>query len=196
VDLTLSNDYRVEVSEIDMAGQAPNPPKPNYRDRYRYATFFRTVARASGNPQDGKPKTVRVTTGTPTGLSLYSANVYGVLKGFRINAEFAHSSGFYQYISGPPAPRVPLDALSVNAFNREETPGERHTEDDNTYYVTLQRDFRHLGVGAEYFSMGPLYTTEFRNYIGRDEVDLSGNPIAYNNTLIHRLVEDNDDNDR
>jgi hypothetical protein len=44
--------------------------------------------------------------------------------------------------------------------------------------------------------MGPLYSTEFRSYIGRDEVDLGGNPIAYNNTLIHRLVEDNDDNDR
>jgi len=56
IDLDLANDYRVEVSEIDLAGQAPNPPNPNYRDRYRYATFFRTVARAAGSPQDGSPR--------------------------------------------------------------------------------------------------------------------------------------------
>lgn len=196
IDLDLANDYRVEVSEIDLAGQAPNPPNPNYRDRYRYATFFRTVARAAGSPQDGVHKTVRVTVGTPTGLSLYSVNLYGVLAGFRINAEVARSSSFYQYVTGPPAPRVPRDALSINAHDREEYPGERHTAHDNAYYITVQRDVRRFGFGAEYFSIGPLYTTELRNYVGNDEQDLSGNPIAYNCTNIHRLVEDNDDNDQ
>jgi len=196
VDLTLANDYRVEVSEMDLAGQAPEPARPNYRDRYRYATFFRTVARASGNPQNDAPKMVRVKIGTPTGLSLYSVNLYGVAAGFRINAEFARSSSFYQYASGLPAPRVPRDALSINAHNREEQPGERHVVHDNAYYITVQRDFGRFGFGAEYFSMGPLYNTELRTYVGRDEIDLSGDPIAYNNTMIHRFVEDNDDNDR
>ncbi|MEW6751394.1 MAG: hypothetical protein AB1505_10505 [Candidatus Latescibacterota bacterium] len=196
VDLTLANDYRVEESEIDMAGVSPNPPNANYRDRYRYASFFRTAARAAGNPKDGTPRRVRVHAGTPTGLNLYSANVEGVFRGFRINGEVSRSSSFHQYASGLPGPRVSREALSVNAFNREVLKGERHTVTDQAYYLAVERDFRRFAVGSEYFSMGPLYTTEFRSYIGRDELDLAGNPVAYNNTMIHRLVEDNDDNDR
>ena len=45
-----------------------------------------------------------------------------------------------------------------------------------------------MGFGAEVFSIGPHYTTEFRSYIGRDERDTSRDPIAYNNTMIHRLT--------
>lgn len=196
IDLTLSNDYRVELSEIDISGSAPRLAREHYRDRYRYASYFRTVARAEGNAQDGKLKLVRVKSGVPTGLGLYSANVNGVLHGFEINAEFSRSRSFYQYASGEPAPRVALTALSVNALEREIFPGQRSTVSDNAFYLTVKRDFSRWNFGAEYFSMGPLYTTEFRSYIGRDEVDVSGNPIAYNNTMIHRLVEDNDDNDR
>lgn len=196
VDLILAGDYQVELSEIDIAGVSPNPPNANYRDRYRYATFFRTVARAEGSPGDGALKRVRVKSGAPTGLNLYSANMQGVYRGFKINAEFSRSSSFYQYASGPPTTRVSRDALSVNAFNRQLFPGERHTISDNAYYLTVERDFERFGFGVEYFSMGPLYTTEFRSYIGRDELDVSGNPVAYNNTMIHRLVEDNDDDDR
>ena len=51
VDLTLANDYHIEVAEIDQAGTDLNPPGVNYKGRYRYATFFRPVARAKGNPQ-------------------------------------------------------------------------------------------------------------------------------------------------
>ena len=196
IDLTLSNDYHVELSEIDIAGTSPSPTRSHYRDRYRYASYFRTVARAEGNPRDDRLKTVRVKSGTPTGLSLYSANINGVLRGFEINAEFSRSSSFHQHVSGRQEPRVALEALSVNAPERELYPGQRSTISDNAFYLTVKRDFNRWDFGAEYFSMGPLYTTEFRSYIGRDEVDVSGNPIAYNNTLIHRLVEDNDDNDR
>ena len=44
--------------------------------------------------------------------------------------------------------------------------------------------------------MGPLFTTEFRSYIAADEFNLNGHPVAYNNALLQRMVEDNDDNDR
>jgi len=196
VDLVLEKDYRVDLSEIDIAGVSPNPPKANYRDKYRYASFFRTVARADGNPRGGRLKTVRVKSGVPTGLSLYSANVYGVYRGFEINAEFSRSRSFFQYASGFPGTRVARESLSINAFNRELLPGQRHVISDDAYYLTVKRAFSRFSVGAEFFHMGPLYTTEMRSYIGRDEVDVSGNPIAYNNTLIHRLVEDNDDDDR
>jgi hypothetical protein len=196
VELTLSNDYHVELSEIDIAGALPNPPNANYRDRYRYASYFRSVARAEGNPRDGRLKRVRVKSGTPTGLSLYSVNVHGVLKGFRLNGEFARSSSYYQYVSGKPEPRVARDALSINAFNRELLPGQRSTISDNAWYFTVERDFGRYDFGGEYFSMGPLYTTELRTYIGRDELDVNGDPVAFNNTLIHRFVEDNDDDDR
>jgi hypothetical protein len=196
VDLTVANDYHVELSEIDIAGSAPNVARSNYRDRYRYASYFRTIARAKGNPQNNVPKVVRVHSGVPTGLNLYSLNAYGVLKGFEINAEFSRSKGYYQYASGAPGTRVPIDGLSVNALQRELMAGHRSSIADNAYYVTMKRDAENWAIGAEYFSMGPHYTTEFRSYIGRDEQDVSGNPIAYNNTMIHRLIEDNDDDDR
>ncbi|MDE2737497.1 MAG: hypothetical protein OXI72_24105 [Gemmatimonadota bacterium] len=195
IELALANDYHVEVSEIDLSGEAGDTPNPNYRDRYNYATFFRTVAATPGNPQDGRVRTVRVKVGAPTGLSIYSANVYGVLKGFEINGEFSRSNSFYQYASGMPAPRVPSEALSVNALNREQFPGTRSTIADNAYYLTIKRDFDRLGLGAELFSMGALYNTELRTYIGRSENNF-GSLVAYNNVYLHRLVEDNDDNDR
>ncbi len=196
VDLSLANDYHVELSEIDISGTAPNPTRSNYRERYRYATYFRTVARAEGNPQDGTPKLVRVKSGVPTGLSLYSLNAHGVLHGFEINAEFSRSRSFFQYASGIPQPRVSLDELSINALQRETMPGGRSSINDNAFYLTVKKDAERWGFGAEVFSIGPHYTTEFRSYIGRDERDTSGNPIAYNNTMIHRLIEDNDDDDR
>ncbi len=202
IDLTLANDYRVEMSQIPMAGSTDTPPGTNPAERYRYASFFRTVARADGNPQDGTPKRVRINVGAPTGLRLTSASVNGVFKGFQINGEFARSSQYQQYVSGKPGPRVPLstypteDALAVSAFQREQSPGARGTISDNSYYLTVQRGFNRWDVGGELFSMGPLYTTEFRSYIAADEFNLNGNPVSYNNTLLHRMVEDNDDNDR
>ena len=129
-------------------------------------------------------------------MRLYSANVYGVLKGFEINAEFARSNSYSQYVSGPPGVRVPGDALSINALDREARPGKRGTISDNAFYVTVKRDFPLWGFGSEYFSMGPQYNTELRSFIGRDEGCCTGSLITQNDALIHRLVEDNDDNDR
>lgn len=196
IELDITNDYRVELSEIDMAGGADSPPRDNYRDKYRYASYFRTVARAEGNPKDGRIKRIRVDAGVPTGLNLYSANANGVYEGFQINAEFSRSRSFFQYASGRPLPRVALESVSINALRREENPGGRSDLSDNAWYVTVEREFDRFHFGSEVFSVGPLYTTELRTYIGRDERDTSGNPIAFNNTLIHRLVEDNDDDDR
>jgi hypothetical protein len=196
VQLAVADDYHIELSEIDLAGQSPNPSQPNYRDRYRHASYFRTVARASGNPQDSRITTVRVRSGASTGLNLYGAHVNGVYRGFEINAEFARSSRNYQYASGEPAPRVSRDAISIQARNRELFPGQRSTISDNAYYVTVTRAFERWDFGVEHFSMGPLYSTEFRTFAGRDEADLFANPVAYNNAILHRLVEDNDDDDR
>ena len=196
VELAIANDYRVELSEMDMAGNVNTGVRSNYRDKYRYATYFRTVARADGNPQDGNVKVVRVNSGVPTGLNMYSVNAQGVYEGFRINAEYSRSRSFFQFASGAPKPRVALESLSINALGREDLPGQRSSLADDAYFLTVERDFDRFSFGGELFSVGPLYTTELRSYIGRDEVDLAGNPIAHNNTMIHRLVEDNDDNDR
>lgn len=196
VRLAVANDYHIELSEIDMSGRSPQPPEPNYRDRYRHASFFRTVARASGNPQSSPIRTVRVRSGASTGLSLYSGHVSGVYRGFEINAEFARSTRNYQYVSGEPAPRVSRDALSTQARSRELYPGQRSAVSDNAYYVAVTRAFERWRFGVEHFSMGPLYSTEFRTFVGRDEEDLFANPVAYNNAILHRFVEDNDDDDR
>ena len=195
IDLALSRDYHVEISEMDIAGEEGTAVNRNHRDRYNYATFFRTVATAPGNRRSDAIRTVRVEVGAPTGLNIYSANVYGVLKGFEINAEISRSTSHYQYASGFPGPRVPSDATSVNALRREQNPGARSALSDNAYYLTVKRDFRRFDIGTELFSMGMHYNTELRSYIGRSENSFS-NPIVYNNTYLHRLVEDNDDNDR
>jgi len=196
VDLGLSGDYRVELSELDLAGSTNTGIRDNYRDKYRYASYFRTVARAEGNPGGDMVRRVRVKSGVPTGLNIYSANMYGVYKGWQINGEISRSSAFFQYASGLPRPRVALESVSLNALAREQARGGRSQVSDVAYYLTAERDFDRFGVGAELFAIGPLYETELRTYIGRDEVDVSGNPIAYNNTMIHRFVEDNDDDDR
>ena len=196
VELALADDYRVEMSEIPLAGQAPNPPNPNYRDRYRYASYFQTVARAEGSPQNSRVKTVRVRNGTNTGLTLYSANVTGVYRGYEINAEFARSRTHFQYAAGEPLPRVPSEAISIQGLARELLPGQRNTIADDSYYLTVTRDFERFSFGGEYFSMGPLYNTEYRNFMSRDETEPKGRPLAFNNVVPHRFVEDNDDDDR
>ncbi len=196
VDLELSGDYKVELSEMDMAGSTNQGIRDDYAEKYRYATYFRTVAQADGNPRNDSVRRVRVKSGVPTGLNIASANMYGVYKGWQINGEVSRSTSFYQFASGLAQPRVALGSISLNALAREQSPGARSQISDMAYYFTLERDFDRFGVGAEVFAVGPLYETELRTYIGRDEVDVSGNPIAYNNTMIHRLVEDNDDDDR
>ncbi len=197
VDVWVSGDYHLELSELDIGGTQPNLPESDYKEKYRYASFFRTVARAEGNPApQGQVKRVRVNAGTPTGVSLYSVNMHGVLKGFRINGEFARSNSFTQYVSGPPSVRVSTDALSINAIDREERPGARGTIGDNAYYLTVERDFERWAFAGEYFSMGPYYNTELRSFIGRDDGCCTGSLVTHNDALIYRLVEDNDDKDR
>ena len=196
VHLAMANDYRVELSEMDMAGSANTGVRSHYRDKYRYGTYFRTIDRADGNPQDGNVKIVKVKSGVPTGLNLYSVNANGVYEGFKINAEYSRSRSFFQFASGEARPRVGLESLSINALRREDLKGQRSSLSDDAFFLTVERDFERFSFGSEVFSVGPLYTTELRTFIGRDELDVSGNPVAYNNTLIHRLVEDNDDDDR
>ena len=65
IDLELSRDYHVEVSEIDLAGKPDDLFFQNPRDRYNYASFFRTVASAPGNSRSDDIERVRVKVGPP-----------------------------------------------------------------------------------------------------------------------------------
>ena len=104
----------------------------------------------------GNVKVVRVNSGVPTGLNMYSVNAQGVYEGFRINAEYSRSRSFFQLASGAPKPRVALESLSINALGREDLPGQRSSLADDAYFLTVERDFDRFSFGGELFSVGPL----------------------------------------
>jgi len=191
VDFLIGNDYRVDLSSIDVVASE----EARYQRKYN-APFFETVARAPGNTQDlSNLRWVSVDVGAGTGQTLYSGDLHGNLGGLELRAEFARSRTHYRYPDGTPGSQVQ---------NRGGGPvlqdwhGVRHAVEDQAYYLTLHREGDIYGFGAELFSTGPAYNTQLRLRPG--DMDISYNPrYLYqqikNSTTFLELIEDNDDND-
>ncbi len=178
LEAVLANDYRVDVSLLTTVNERAR----NYHARYR-STFYRTLARARGNPRDGSNlRRLRLPIGEDTGIFTYSADLSLTLPGFDVAAEFARSTLHARY---------PAQVDGLSAFDQS----PRFSQGGSAYYANATHWFERGRFGAELFSINPGFSTTYRTYL--DAPPHHGNLVGmFNETVYWDLVEDNDDGDR
>ena len=186
VEAVLGNDYRVEWSGLHLSKGGATASKVEQRLQ---ATFYRTVLRARGSVEDrSNLRRVRFKVGENTAIFTYSADVHLALKGLEVSGEYARSAVYGRY---------PAHLERQSLFDAS----PRFANRGSAYFVNAVRWFERGQMGAEYFSMNPDFTTEMQTYLPKDFGYSSSrgySPFAglAKDTIIWRLVQDNEDGDR
>ena len=184
-DALIANDYKVEVGTVSRTRKfdADNPLAAidvPYTQRYSRPTLYRVVERAPGNVQDmSNLKRISFDIGTETGMEIFGFDFSTNLFGLKIDGEYARSIHHNRYPDGVPGPDP---STPIRAGKRFDDVGE-------AYYVVARKEHERFDWGAEYFHMGPDYSTE---------LVVLGTPAVghFNSTVRLMMVDDNDDNDR
>ena len=191
IEATVGNDYRIEVSALSVGNRVSS----TYEGRYD-APFYKTIRRAPGNIQDlSNLRKVRIPLGPDTGQSVWGSNIALDLPGVRVRGEYARSITYRRYPDGTPGEGMAL-AGGVSALR--EWNGVRHRTQDRAWYLQVQREVDRYGIGAEVFSMGPMFNE--RMTLRPGDVALANNPTLasqniYSKTTFLSFLEDNDDKD-
>ena len=184
VEAVVGNDYRVEWAGVYSIEQSA----PKFENRFR-STFYRPVRRARGSVTDGSNlKRVRFQVGENTALFTYSADVHLAMPWLEVSGEYARSAVYGRY---------PARLEEQTVF--DESP--RFARRGSAYFINALHRFERGGVGAEYFSMNPDFTTEMETYLPKDfgyRASRGRSPFhgLANETVIWRQVQDNEDGDR
>ncbi len=184
-DALVANDYKIEVGtvartrEVDASDplQAIDIP---YTQRYARPTLYRVVERAPGNVQDkSNLRRISFDVGTETGMEIFGFDFSTNLFGLKIDGEYARTLHHHRYPDGVPGPNP---STPIRAGKKFDTDGE-------AYYLVVRKEHERFDWGAEYFHMGPDYSTELL---------VLGTPAVphFNSTVRLMMVDDNDDNDR
>ena len=186
VEAVLSNDYRV-----DWAGLFRSPDDPGSQKlEVRYeSTFWRPALRARGSVEDGSNiRRVRFEIGENTAIFTYSADIRLHLPGLEVSGEYARSALYGRY---------PAHVEGAPAF----AASPRFAQRGSAYFINALKEVGRGRVGAEFFSMNPDFRTEMETYLRKDFGYSSSrgySPFAglANDTMVWRLVQDNEDGDR
>ena len=180
IEALLGNDYKVDVASL----YEVNSRGKTYHARYK-PTFYKTVLRARGNPQDmTNLRQLRFHVGEDTGIFVYSADVNLTLPGVELSGEYARSALHRRYPSH--------EEDRVTAFHAS----PRFSSKDDAYFLNATHWFKGGRLGLEAFSLNPEFTTSYRTYLDEEYVRHSYLHGMLNETLYWDLVEDNDDGDR
>ena len=186
VEAMLGNDYRVEWSGLFVreGQEATVDPETHFQSMY-----YQTALRSEGRVNDlSNLRWVRFAVGENTGLFTYSADLHLQLPWLEVTGEYARSAVYSRYpaeLAGGALPRA----------------GSCSARRGSAYYVQGVRSFGRTRFGAEYFSMNRGFTTEMQAFSPSDTGRRRGagqDPFEdlVNDTVIWRLVQDNDDGDR
>lgn len=191
VELMVSGDYRVQVSQIytkktDGGHDYKGENMTHYKARY-----WRTMAQAEGNVKDGSNlRTLNIDYGYEVGNSIYGVDMHFNYLGFRINGEFVTNTHFYMFSDGVPGtglpPNPPTDVTARD--------GHRSSNTDHAYYMTVEKDWNRFGFAGEFFKMGKFYRPNMNYFVPSD---IAGNGVnCRNDTIRMTMLEDNDDDDQ
>ncbi len=185
-DVLVSGNYRISVSEVYAVDPRENRSQPAQRNR---ATFYKSLAGSEGRRSAGADiERVHFDYGRQTGITLTGLRAGTDVKGFRFNAEWAHSFDFLQY--------------PVNDHG-----GRRHDRRGGAWLGNLEREVTpRLSLGGEWFRLEPQYTTQLsvtdltlaayaQDGGGPFAGQLGSTDESLNNTLDLNTVDDNDDKD-
>jgi len=193
VELTVSNDYRVQTSQIYTKKAVGGHDAIGDNMVHYNATYWRTMAQAEGNIKDGSNlRTIKIDFGYEVGNVIYGFDAHFNYLGFKINGEFVTNTHFYMFSDGVPGtgfpPYPPTDITPRT--------GHRFSQTDHAYYVTIQKDWSRFGFAGEFFKMGKFYRP-YMNLNIPSTAEWEGNELNTRNATIRMsLIEDNDDDDQ
>jgi hypothetical protein len=186
VDLDVSGDYQVQMSETFNSGFSSNP-----------ATYFYTAAESRGTPDNLDDfRRVRVRYGRETGRTLLSGHFDLEVRGFSLRTEYVRNFSFRAY---PALVSTELDHIG---------------DQSSAWFVNVRREFgERTKIGGEVFNVDSEYSTTlnvqddaFTTY-----TDLLNSPFSFpvtyleplltkgldrTNTIEFNSVDDNDDKDQ
>ena len=187
-EVTVANDYRIQVSEINSKSGGRDKTGDIY-GKYR-STFWKTMAQADGNIKDGSNlRTISVDFGYEVANTMYSFDAHFNYHGFKIDGEFVLNNHYYMFSDGAPGtgfPSNPPTDITARA-------GKRYTQKDNAYYLIIQKDWDRFGFAGELFKMGKFYRPSMNNYLPDVVTELTYN--TKNDFVRASMIEDNDDDD-
>jgi len=191
-EVTVANDYRVQVAEIYT--DEPEGGHSTMSENYKWydATFWKTMAQADGNVKDGSNlRTVTVDFAWEVGNTIYGLDAHFNYLGFKIDGEYVTNTHHYMFSDDVPGTGYP-PFLKADITPRE---GKHSSLKDNAYYFVAQKDWQHFGFTGEYFKMGKFYRPYMELYyppIGSKRFKYNN----YNTFLRVSMIEDNDDDDQ
>ena len=186
VEALVGDDYRLEWASVYV--YPGNAGAAKFEQRFR-STFFRQALRSRGRVEDGSNlRRVRFEVGENTAIFTYSADMHLRLPWLEVSGEYARSTVYGRY---------PARAGEQPLLDRS----PRIDQGGSAYFVNALHRFGRGRVGAEFFSMNPGFTTEMETYLARDYGYRSDRAYGVmtnlaNESVIWRLVQDNEDGDR
>ncbi len=195
VEMTVSNDYRVETSMIYTKFQSGGHDTDGNPKNFYNSTYWRTSAQAEGNVKDGSNvKRITCDFGMQVASILYGLDADFNYRGFKVNGEFVSNSNHYMFPDDVPGTGNPESIIS----NQAPRKGHKWAEIDNAYYFTMQKDWRRFGFAGEVFKMGKSYKPWLDLYYPMaDDMSYGTGAINARNSIVRLpFIEDNDDNDQ
>jgi len=193
-EVTVANDYRIQVSQIITKKTIGGHDSIGENYRHYSAQYWVTMAQANGNIKDGSNlRTIRVDFGYEVGNMIYGFDAHYNYLGFKVNGEFVTNNHYYMFSDGKPGTGLPaFTPLDITAKE-----GHRSYLTDTAYYLTVEKDWRHVGFGGELFKMGKFYRPYMNYYLASENISISWTGTSTRNDIIRMpMIEDNDDNDQ
>ncbi|HDY87594.1 MAG TPA: hypothetical protein ENH82_05685 [bacterium] len=189
VELTVSNDYRVQISQIYTKRTVGGHDNEGDNMLHYNAEYWKTMAQADGNIKDGSNlRTITIDFGYEVGNVIYGFDAHFNYLGFKINGEFVTNTHFYMFSDGIPGTGLPSNPPT------DITPrdGHRSSQTDHAYYVTVQKDWSQFGFAGELFKMGKFYRPYMNYFNTIKEIEFNNR----NDTMRMTMIDDNDDDDQ
>jgi len=192
-EITVANDYRIQVAEIfTKKSIGGNAKHGEYNEWYR-SSFWKTMAQADGNIKDSSNlRTVTVDFGWEVGNTIYGYDAHFNYLGFKIDGEYVTNTHHYMFADGIPGAGPPM--LGVADLTPRE--GKHSTLTDNAYYIVAQKDWEYFGFAGEYFKMGKYYSPYMNFYLPAYYSTYNYYYNTYNDFFRISMIEDNDDDDQ
>ena len=194
VEITVANDYLIQTAMIFTKESTGGHDTSGNNTNWYNATYWRNAAQSEGNIKDGSNvKKLTLNFGYQVASVMYGCDAHLKFRGLEVRAEYVRNSSHYMFADGAPGTGRQSQIIS----NQPVRTGKRWTQNDDSYYVTAEKDWKHVGFAGEIFKMGKFYRP-YIDYYYPVEAGFKFGDGAINSrnfTVRHPLIEDNDDND-
>lgn len=192
IELTVSNDYRVQTSQIYTKKKSGGHDVDGDNFTHYYAMYWQTRAQADGNIKDGSNmRRISIDFGFEVANIIWGFDAQFNYRGLKINAEFVTNTHYWMFADGVPGTGLP----SSRPSDITERSGHRTSQSDNSYYVTIQKDWTKFGFAGELFKMNKFYRPHMHHWVSSEVLGGNTRYNSRNDIVMVSMNEDNDDDD-